>query len=207
MELRHYLTAVRDGKKIVIGVFLVALALGGVLALTQSAAYTSTTKVFVATQVESKNPDELLQRNAIAQQRITSYVEVLRGNVFARQVARETGSAFDIKDVTVSVTPSTSVIDVTVTNASASKAQALAAAYGEAAPATLRDLERSDTGGWQVVATVINKAGKGEPSDARPAAVVVLLAAFLGLGAGVVAAVSWWAVRRELAAHHPVVTS
>lgn len=207
MELRHYLAAVRDGKKIVIGVFLLAVVLGVVVVLTQRSTYTSSTKVFVATQVESKDPDVLMQRNAIAQQRIPSYIEVLKGNIFAREVMATTGSKFDIKDVAVTVAPSTSVIDITVSDEDADTARSIASAYSDAAPGVLRELERSESGGWQVVATVISKASKPEATGTRPAVLVLLLAALLGLGAGVVSAVTRWAVRRELSAHEPIVTS
>lgn len=198
MELRHYLAAVREGRKIVVVVFVLALALGALLALTQGARYTSTTKLFVATQVESDDPDELLQRNAIAQQRIVSYVEVINGNVFARQIADEVGRDFEIEDVQVSVRPSTSVIQVSVVDDDADAAQEIAAAYAEAAPAVLRDLERSGEGGWEVVATVVDEADEAEPVEQRSPVLIMLMAAFLGLVGGAVVAVVWWAVRREL---------
>lgn len=198
MELRHYLAAVREGKKIVIVVFVLALGLGALLAFLQEARYTSTTKLFVATQVESDDPDELLQRNAIAQQRIASYVEVINGNVFARGVAEETGSEFEIEDVLVSVRPSTSVIQVSVVDDDADTAKEIATGYADAAPAVLQDLELSDEGGWEVVATVIDQADEAEPVEQRSPVMVVVMAAFLGLLAGAVLAVVWWAVRREL---------
>jgi capsular polysaccharide biosynthesis protein len=200
VELRHYLAAVREGRKIVVVVLVLAIALGALLAIIQGARYTSTTKLFVATQVESDDPDELLQRNAIAQQRIVSYVEVINGNVFARQIAEEVGYDFDIEDVQVSVRPSTSVIQVAVVDDDADAAQEIAAAYAEAAPAVLRDLERSDEGGWEVVATVVDEADEAEPVEQRSPVLIILMAVFLGLVAGAVLAVVWWAVRRELTA-------
>ncbi len=200
MELRHYLAAVREGRKIVVVVFVLAIALGALLVILQDSRYTSSAKLFVATQVESDDPDELLQRNAIAQQRIVSYVEVINGNVFARQVADEVGRDFEIEDVQVSVRPRTAVIQVTVLDDDADAAQEIAAAYAEAAPAVLRDLERSGDGGWEVVATVVDQADEAEPVEQRSPVLIVLMAAFLGVVAGAVLAVVWWAVRRELTA-------
>ncbi|WP_030482965.1 hypothetical protein [Nocardioides aequoreus] len=202
MQLRDYVQAVKEGRVIVLVVTVLAVVLGGLLVLTQDSRSLSTARLYVATQVESADPDVLLQRNAVAQQRLASYVEVIGGDVLARQIAEDVGGEIDTSedDIDVSVLPGTSIIEIEVLDDDADRARTVAAAYADAVPGVVRELERSDEGGWDVVARVIDEADEGEPVDSRSPLVALLLAALLGIAAGAAAACLWWAVRRELAA-------
>lgn len=202
MDLKDYLDAVKDGRFIVLAVLLLALVAGGVLAFTQTAQYRSTAKLYVATQVESKDPDLLSQRNAVAQQRVQSYAQVIQGDVLARQISKEIGGKVDTDNVTVSVLPGTAIIQVAVVDANPDRARDIAAAYAEAAPALIRELEQSDAGGWDVVVRVIDRPQAGAPTGVHSPLFLLILAALVGLGAGSALAALWWAVRRELAGEH-----
>lgn len=199
MELRDYLHAIRNGRWVVLVVLGLTLAVGVAVALSQSGDYTSTSKLYVATQVESEDAGELAQRNQIAQQRVLSYVEVLNGDVVAQQISEESGEEVDPDDVAVTMIPGTVIIQITVVDADPDRAQRIATAYATAAPDVLRDLEQSDSGGYAVTAEVIDEAQEGERSEARSPVTILLLAGLLGLGAGLTVAILWWVVRRELA--------
>lgn len=190
--------AIRDGWKVGVLVAVLVIAAGAVLALSGTAVYQSTTRLYVSTQVESADPIELSQRSAIAQQRVVSYAQALGGNVLAMQVAERIGREIDPDDVAASVVPGTVVIDIAISDSDPDVAQEIAKTYAELAPATIRDLERAGQGGWETDVTVIDEAEEGIFAGRAGPVLTVLLAILVGIGVGVTAAATWGLARRAL---------
>lgn len=201
MELKDYLEAIRQGWKIVLTVLVLCLVAGAVLAFTQTEEYVSETKLFVAPQVTSKDPDELSERNAIAQQQVRSYVEVINGDVLASRVSRRVGIIVNPEDVIASLASGTVVVDIKATNKSPERARDVAATYASLAPAAIRAVDETGQGAAQVKVTVIDKARMGTPVGVRSPILVLILAALFGLGLGLTAATATWFVRGELGAN------
>lgn len=199
VELKDYWHAISDGWKFIVAAVVAALACGIAYLTTQSTVYTSTTQLYVSALAESEDPEELYQRNAIAAQRVASYVEVLNGDSLADQVAEDLGSAVSPTGVQVNVVPNTVVLEVSAVDADPDRAREVAAAYAAAAPGVIEQLENREGAGSQVELSVIDEADPGSPSGSRSPTLVLILCVMLGLGAGVVIASLWWALRRELA--------
>lgn len=198
MEIRAYVQAIRDGWKVGVLVAVLVIVAGAVLAVTTTAVYQSTTRLYVSTQVDSADPVELSQRSAIAQQRVVSYAQALDGNVLARQVSEELDREIDPGEVTATVVPGTVVISITAADPDPEGAQQVAAAYAELAPTTIRDLERGGEGGWQTDVSVIDMAEEGVFAGRAGPVLTVLLAILVGVGLGVTAAATWGLARRAL---------
>jgi len=201
MELRDYWHAVRDGWRLVLVVFLLALAGGVLLTVLQPARYTATTELFVAARTDSQDPEELYERNQVAAGRMESYSEVIGGDSVAELVSEEvSGEPIDTDDVETSVVAGTVVLEIAVSDESARRAADVAAAYAAVAPDYIRDLEvvdRADDSA-QVRLTVVDPPEVShEPASPDPLRNLVL-AALLGLGAGLGAAVVRMVWRREI---------
>lgn len=200
MELRDYWDAIRSGWRIVLAALLLSLAVGVTLTLVEAPRYTAVTELFVAARTDSQDPEELYERNQVAAARMASYAEVVGGDAMAAQVAEAVGvDRIPTDTVEVTAVPGTVVMTIAATSTSARRAQEIAAAYADLAPAFIDDLEavEGDDDAAQVRLRVIDVADvPDEPSSPDPVRNIVL-SVLIGLGAGLGAAVVVRVIRRE----------
>ncbi|MGU3432772.1 hypothetical protein ACNHUS_07105 [Actinomycetes bacterium M1A6_2h] len=127
-----FFTAMRHRRWTMLFCVIVALAAAGALIALQLRTFTSTEQVLVT--AGSSVGSSASQNDAFAQQRAVAYAEIARGATVAERAADAIGlplspSAIAAK-VTVAVVPTTSLIDITVTDTNAVRAQQLASAVG-----------------------------------------------------------------------------
>lgn len=197
VDLEAFRESLRRGWKVGLVVALLVVLAGAVLAVRPFGTYSSTASLYIATKVDSQDAEELSQRSAIAAARTLTYVRALSGNVFADEVAREVGGEIETDHVIVTASPSTTVIDVTVQDPDPDRSREVAAAYAEAAPGLIQDLEGTRDGGWQVEVSLIDQAEEGEFTGRVGPLLTVLLSLVLAAGAGLSAALSWGMLRRS----------
>ena len=197
MLLSDYVAALKGGWRIILGILLVAIALSFIPTLRSSPVYVSNTDLFVAASANTNDPEELYQRNAIATQRIASYVTVASGNMVADQVAEKLGGDLDATVVAEAI-PATVVIRITATGSDAEQVRDVAAAYADVLPGVIDALEEvGDETAAQVRLTVIDQANLPAPTPRGSFLPNIVLALILGLGLGVVIVVLRETLRRE----------
>ncbi|WP_107705069.1 YveK family protein [Nocardioides allogilvus] len=196
MLLSDYLAALKGGWKIILGILVAAVTLSFIPVLNSTPVYSSSTDLFVATSANTDDPEELYQRNAIAAQRVASYVSAASGDVVADKVAEALGGDLDATVVAEAIS-GTVVIRITATGPDAERVRDVAAAYAEVVPGVIEDLEAvGDNTSAQVRVTVIDEADvPGEtPRSYLPNIVLSLI---LGLGLGLVIVMLRETLRRE----------
>ncbi len=171
------------------------LVLGGGIAVAISlmtpTTYTSETQFFVAT-TNSTTSTDVLQGSQFAEQRASSYANLLTGEELAGLVLDDVDldlSAGELAErITATPVMDTVLIDVTVSAPSAEEAQAIAAAIGAEFPQLVDRLEQSisEDGNSPVQVTVTRPADL--PTD--PAAPQLVRDGVIGLLAGLVLGVA-----------------
>ncbi|MEU2348285.1 polysaccharide biosynthesis tyrosine autokinase [Modestobacter sp. NPDC049651] len=109
--------------------------------------YSSSTKLFV-TAARGTDPAAAYEGNLFTQQRVTSYVQILTNQQLAQAVVDELAlpmTAAELAgEVTASATTGTVVLDVSVTDGDARRAQRIAAALGRQFTSRVTALEQPD---------------------------------------------------------------
>jgi capsular polysaccharide biosynthesis protein len=192
VTFKESLRALVAGWKIILAAGLVGTVLAGVLSWTTDPQYVSTARFFVAAEADSRNPEELFQRNQIAGQRLASYVELVSSDAVSTEVARILGDdnlAADLPDqVTATTIPNTVILDLQVTGDTPRAAQRAAEAYAEAVPTVISQLEEvGNQQAAQVSVTPIVNPKLGVPTKQK-LPVQLAMGGLLGVvvGAGVV---------------------
>ena len=192
MDLRETLAALRAGWWLIV---LGLLGGGGVamaLSLLQAPQYTSSTQLFVST-TGSTDVYDAFQGSQLAQQRVTSYARLLTGEAVASRIVDRLDLDLSPADVAgqinAAVVADTVIIDVQVTDSSATRAQQIAEALGAEFPEFVREVETSGSGSSTVRVTVTDAPEVASvPSSPRPlrnvalgAALGMLIGAALGV--------------------------
>lgn len=196
MTLSDYLAAIKRGWWIILATLLVALVVAGAIVALQAGTYSASTQLFVASAVDTKNPEELYNRNLIATQRVASYVPVITGDVVAERVAEHMGEAVGAS-VTVTVVPTTVVMEITASSADPEQAAAVANAYAEVVPDVIDELEDVPGGAAQVRVTAIDTAEVPTSPDSLSVPAKLGAVAILALGLGLTFVVFRETLRRE----------
>lgn len=196
MTLSDYVAALKRGWIILLVTTALALACAGALVLRKPDVYTSSTELFVAPSLAGGNPDLLAQRNAVAAQRVPSYVNVILGDAVSQRVDEAVGGIGDAS-VSVVALPSTVVLQVTVTSAEAQHAADVAQAYAEVVPGVVEELETVNDAPPQVRVTTIDEADVPSAPGAVSVATPLLAAGILGLGLGFAIVMVREVLRRE----------
>lgn len=149
MDLTDVVRAVRASWWLFVAGILVGLAVAGSLIWVRTPLYASSTQLFVSV-AGSTDPSAAYQNNLLAQGRVTSYAELLRGEQLARQVVRDLDldltPAEVAEKVTATAVPDTVILEVTVTDTSAVRARDIAASMGRQLARRVRQLETPDGG-------------------------------------------------------------
>lgn len=198
MELREGLAALRAAWWVpllgVIGGVVAAL----LLTLLQVPQYTSNMQLIVSSR-DSGTTASAFQGSQLSQNRVDSYAELITGNEVAGRVVERLQlpmSAGTLNDgITASAVPDTVLIDVSVTDTSAQRAQAIAAALADEFRGMVSDLEAPAAGGPPPVDVTVTDAPTlpAAPQTPRPMRNVGF-----GLIAGLVASTALVVLRARL---------
>jgi receptor protein-tyrosine kinase len=144
LELKDVLHAVRSGWWLLVGVLIAGLATSGVLTWLATPLYSSSTQLFVSV-AGSTDTSAAYQGNLFSQQRVTSYAQLLSGDQLAGQVVDDLGLSLTPAQVADKVTatplPETVILEVTVTDTSADRAQDIANSLGRQFTEEVTNLE------------------------------------------------------------------
>ena len=194
MELREILAAVRHGWWMLVLGVLVGVGLAAVVTLLQVPRYTSTAQVFVST-TGATSASDALSGSQFSQERVTSYSRLLVGEELSRRVIDRLDLPYRaedlVDDIGASVSPDTVLIDVSVSDPSAERAQAIAEALITEFKQLVERLEPSTQGGVSPIQVTVTDRPQvpTDPSSPRPV-VNVALGLVLGLAIGLAAAVA-----------------
>ena len=184
MELQSYLRALRKRWRIIVGCTLIALSLAALLTLLTPKTYSSSVRFFVST-ADASDSAQLAQGGTFTQDRVKSYTELMTTPQVLGPVAKEVGikdgaSSIEPK-VAAKAAPDTVIIDTTVTDTNAKRANAIAASLGRQFPKSIDELERvSESRPSPVKVTLVQTPTKSEQVGPNWMANLVL-AGLLGL--------------------------
>jgi capsular exopolysaccharide synthesis family protein len=187
MSLQDYVKVLRDRWRIVIVGALVGLAAAGAVAQLRPPQYTATI-TFMATAHTGNSTTDAYQGSLLSQQRVKSYVELLTSRGVGNEVVeilRLPDSPEDVaKKIKATSTLDTVLIDVSVTDSSASKAAQIAEAVGDAFPSLVGEWEQPLTPNSAPAVAVRLVQPAAEPTSSSLPGLPLVLAS--GLLAGLV---------------------
>lgn len=198
MELRELGRALRRGWWLILaGIAVCVAGAGGICAL-QTPEYSSSTQFFVATPTSSDATDAL-QGGVFSQQRVVSYTRLLTGPVLGRRVIDRLGLDSTTDELSGEITATADIqsvlIDVTVTDPSAARAQQIAETINTEFPALVTELETAGQGGASPVSVVVT----GEPHlPGSPSSPNVVQALLIGAGVGLLLGIGLAIARSRL---------
>ena len=193
MDLMAYVQILRRRWRTLTAVALVVIGIAAALTLLTTPQYTSTTQFFVST-AGSQDSSQLAQGGTFTQQRVKSYSQLLKAPKLLDPVIAKTGVDVTVgtlaDKITATTPPDTVLIDVTVTDASASQARDVAQAIAEVFPTVVAELERvSPKADSPVKVTLLRDPTVADspvsPRPARNLALGLVLGLLLGFGAAV----------------------
>jgi receptor protein-tyrosine kinase len=176
----------------------VGLAVGAAVALAvsllQTPLYTSHTQLFVSTR-DSATTSEVFQGSQFSQQRVTSYAQLLTGEELAGRVVDRLDLPMSptelAKEITATAVTDTVLIDVTVTDPSAERAQLIADGLGEEFITLAGELETAQPGGASPVKVTVTDSPEVPASPSSPqTARNIALGALVGLLIGAALAIA-----------------
>jgi len=190
VELKDVLQAVRAGWWILVCSVLLAVAAAGFLTWRATPLYSSSTELFVSTSATT-DTSTAYQGNLFSQQRVTSYAQLLTGEELAARVVDEL--ALDLTPaevagkVSATALPETVILQVTVTDPSAQRAQDIATSLGRQFSQMVTELETPEGSDASTVkVTTVETADLNEtpvsPNATRNIALGGVLGLLVGLG-------------------------
>lgn len=188
MDFKVILQALRNGWWMIVVAVLVTSAFSGLVTLTATPTYSSTTRLFVSA-TGTDNTTTAYQGNLFSQQRVTSYVQLLTGKELAGRVIDQLSLADSpsqlARSVAATTIPNTVLLDVTVTRTSPVEARDIAVAVGEQFAATVSDLETPEGAENSAVKVTVVEPAAVDPNPVSPQpAMNLALAVLVGLIAG-----------------------
>jgi capsular exopolysaccharide synthesis family protein len=183
MSTTRYLGVLRARWLTLVLFALLGLAAGAALLLTATPQYRSTATLYVAAD-SVRGATDAYQGSLLSQDRVKSYRELLASDRVADQVATRLGGVTGaelLRTVSVTNTPETTLLLVTVTDASPERAALVANTYGDVFAQVAGTLETSTPGAGTTPAVSVRTA-----LPARPDPTAVSPDPGVDLGAGLV---------------------
>lgn len=189
MELQDYLRILRKRWITIVVTMLVVVGLAGLLTALQEKKYTSSTQFFVSVSGAADNT-ALQQGSTFTQERVKSYSQLLKTpralDPVVKALGDDTTSSELASKITVTTPPETVLLEVEVTDTSASRAQRIATTIGGTFPDVISQIERPEgsRGSSPIKVSLVEPASTNDtPTSPRPAR-NLLLAVALGLMLG-----------------------
>ena len=198
MDLREYITVLRERWVLITAIIVACVAAAAAITFSMTPKYESTTGLFISTAAAGDDA----QANQGAQfslQRVKSYADLVTKDEIARRVVDQLGLKESVKDlreqISAEAAPDTVILTITVEDPSAERAQRIAEATSDVFVRYVSELE-TPPGGTKpsIKATVINRAELPEdPSSPQP-----LLNLGVGLFVGLIVGVGTALLRETL---------
>lgn len=189
LDLRDVLTTLRAAWWLLVVALVVGAAAALGISLAETPQYTAQTQLFVSTTNNTSSSD-LSSGSQFSQQRVTSYAELIPGRQMASRVINRLGLPMTPDElsgeITASALANTVLINVSVTDASASRAQRIANSVSDEFTSFASALEATDANGVSPVkVTVTERADLPTAPSSPRTSRNVILGACVGLLAGV----------------------
>ena len=192
MELRDYLKTIARRWPTIIALTLIGMAVAAVLTITSTRMYSSSAQMFVSTS--QADSGQAYQGELFSQQRAQSYARLLSGEEIARRVVKTLDLSMtpaELSDeISASVVLDTVLLEVTVTDERAQRAQQIAKTLSEEFVGYVAELETPEgLDAAPIKATVVDPASfSGDPVSPKPV-LNLSIGLILGLALGLVTAV------------------
>jgi capsular exopolysaccharide synthesis family protein len=192
LDLSEYLTVIRKRWITIVACVLVAGLAAGLLCIRATPQYQSHLQFFVSTNGVGADAAAAYDGGLFSQERTTSYADIVTGPLVAQdaELSVPNASVKTIEDETSANAVANSVLlNVTVTDPSAARAQRIAAAIGIAFPKVVHGVEATGKGTSPVKVSVVKPATYSgtavSPKVVRDVALAVIIGLLLGLGLAV----------------------
>lgn len=188
VELHEALRALRSSWWLPLTCALLGAVAAMVHSLLQTPLYNSSIQMFVSTAQSSSTADAF-QGSQLSQQRVASYARLISGEKLASRVVDRLSLATDpselAESITASAVPETVLLDVTVADPSAVRAEQIASAIGEEFPRLVAELEPVTVGASSPVKVTVSESPQVAAAPTTPQiGRTVLVGAIAGLFAG-----------------------
>jgi capsular exopolysaccharide synthesis family protein len=161
VEFREVLRALRAAWWLPALGLAIGLAVALAVVVAQTSLFTSHTQFFVST-TNSATTSEALTGSQFSQQRVTSYAQLMTGEDLASRVVDRLDLDMSpgelTREITATAAPDTVLIDVSVTDPSASRAQRIASTLGDEFISLVAELEAPGVGGASPVKVTVTDA-------------------------------------------------
>lgn len=189
MELRDYIRAFRKNWFVIVLVTLIGIGTAAAYSFTRTPMYSSQSTVFVSTQTGSTVQD-LTQGQTFTQQRVTTYVNLVTKPIVLNPVIADLSlnatAAQLANDITTSNTLNTTLIGITVQNASPTLAAEIANALADSLTNTVQSIDASSGSGASPVKLTRVQDALPDTSPVSPKTPLnLILGALIGLLVGI----------------------
>ncbi len=193
MEIRHFVRVLRGHWLFIVVSFAVCVGLAAALAWTRAPVYSAQTQLFISSNGGSTDPAATYQGGLFAEERVLSYAQVISSPAVLNPVIKrlrlhETSQRLAAK-IQTGVPTNTVLLNVTVQDRSARRAQAIAAALARQFVGYVRVLEAPGGGKSPVKVTITNPAqlptSPTSPRKLEYLAIGVVLGLLVGIGGAV----------------------
>ncbi|MCW2682238.1 MAG: Non-specific protein-tyrosine kinase [Blastococcus sp.] len=206
--LNDVLRAVRAGRWLIVAGVAVGLAAGGVLSTTAERTYVSSSELFVSV---ARTPDapSAYQGSLFTRERMDSYARLLTTSALAQRVVDDIGGPLDADEVADRVSavplPDTDILQITVTDTSPARAQAIGDSLGRQFTQQVLELETSDGAQGPAVQVTPFEPATFQPTPVTPEpSRYLVLGGALGLLLGLAAALLRQRLDRSVRTSHQV---
>ena len=192
MDLQDYLRVLRKRWQLITACAALALAAAAAVILSTTPTYTATAQLFVSTQNADLN--QAVAGGQFAQAQVTSYADIVTSPQVTRPVIAALGLPYTPTqlggEISASVPLNTVLIDLSVTDASPTRAAAIANAVSQQVIGLVSQIERPAGGGSPLVKVSVVKSADVPTAPTSPKKKLDLaLGLLVGLAVGVGAAV------------------
>jgi polysaccharide biosynthesis transport protein len=194
MEIRHFVRVLRGHWLFIVASFAVCVGLAAALAWTRAPVYSAQTQLFISSNGGSADPAATYQGGLFAEERVLSYAQVISSPAVLNPVIRrlglhETSQQLAAK-IQTGVPTNTVLLNVTVQDRSARRAQAIASTLARQFVGFVRVLEAPGGGGGSPVKVSITNPAQLPTSPSSPRkleylAIGVVLGLLVGIGGAV----------------------
>ncbi len=192
MELRDYVRVVRRRWRLITACFLVVVAVAAVVTYRTTPQYESRARLFVSTT--DRSTSDAYQGALFSTQRVSSYADLASGRELAGRVVHDLHLRIDPTDLTdkisATVVPDTVILEISATDPSPRRAQAIAQSAAQQLSRLVTELETPPgKANPPIKTTIIDSASLPEtpvsPKPLRNLGLAAVLGLLLGLGLAV----------------------
>jgi non-specific protein-tyrosine kinase len=191
VEVREYVRTLHKHWQLILLCTLLGIAAGALFVLHAPKKYESRTQLFVSTSAADTDPTAIFQGGQFSEARVQSYADMVGGPLVSAKVADLIGDGLTAKtvqrEVSASAPSNTVLLNVTVIDRSARRAQQIADDIGKVFPGIVDQIEVTSSGGQSPVKVSVVAPATFSSSPTAPKAVLdvglgLIVGLFLGLG-------------------------